>query len=390
STFVMLVMCTVVNGAETRRRYGKSIRRQVGEQISVAVRHSIAPPWYYFFGLWDDAKRAKAHLYIQRYETKGGIFHLLRSYLGGTGKRLNDKLKFHKLCSDHGLPAPSLAMVLRDGAVVGGHESLPEADLFVKPLNARGGIGGERWDWIGDERYRSCAGEERTRAELLHRLAERSRKKPLLVQLRLHNHPDVAEISAGALSTSRLMTVLNENGEYESALAVFRTSADPRSPIDNYHAHGLVMAVDLATGELGRASGGGTLGIPKVSEMIRRDTHPVTGARITGRRLPFWSEAKALAEQAHAAVPGLPIVGWDIAFTPDGPVIVEGNSGPDVDVMQVAPEQPLGETRVAAALAHLVRRAEAELHRTPVEAVGRSDVTRSRTASGWHRIARRS
>lgn len=360
STLVMLAMCTAVNGAETRRRFGKSISRQVAEQIYVAARHSIAPPWYYVFGMWDDARRSKAHLYIHRYETKGGIFRLLRAYLGGEGKPLNDKFLFHMMCNDHGLPAPSLVMVLRDGGIEGGEQRLPEADLFVKPPKARGGIGGERWDWVGGGRYRSHAGEERTEAELLERLAELSREKPKLVQRRLYNHPDVAELSAGALSTCRLMTVLNEKGEYEAVLAIFRTSADPSSPVDNYHAHGLVAAVDLETGELGPASGGGTLGIPKVSEMMRRDTHPITGAQITGSRLPFWSEAKSLAERAHAAVPGLPIVGWDIAFTPDGPVIVEGNSGPDVDVMQFAPGEPIGDTRAAAALAHLVRQAESQ------------------------------
>jgi len=360
-TFGMVAVCTAVNGAATRRRFGKSVLRQVGEQISLAVRHSVPPPWYYIFGLWDDDKRPHADLYINRYETKRGIYRLLRAHLGGSGKGLNDKSRFQQACATHGLPAPPLAMVLRDGTVAEGDRRLPEADLFVKPLKARGGIGAERWEWLGGGRYRSNTGDECTAAELLGRLEERSREKAQLVQKRLRNHPDLSDLTAGALSTSRVMTVLNEKGEHEVAWAVFRTSADPDSPVDNFHAHGLVAGVDLQTGELGQASGGGSLGVPRVSKMIRCDVHPLTGAPITGRRLPFWDEAKTLAVRAHAAFPHLAVVGWDIALTPDGAIIVEGNAGPDVDLMQVGHQAPMGDTRVTAALAHHVRQAEARL-----------------------------
>ena len=356
ANLAMLAWCTGVNGAATRRRFGKPVWRQVVEQIALAARHSVPPPWYYIFGLWDDAKRSRAHLYINRYETKGGIYRLLRAYFRGSGRALNDKLGFHEVCGKHGLPAPPLVMVLRDGDVVGGERRLPEADLFVKPVKARGGIGAERWAFVGARRYRSSDGRECTEAELLELLGERSREKAQLVQRRLCNHPDLADLGAGALSTARVMTVLNEKGEYEAALAVFRTCVDPSSPVDNFHAGGLVAAVDLGSGELGQASGGGSIGVPKVADMIRCDTHPLSGAPITGRRLPFWSEAKELATRAHAAFPRLAVVGWDIAFTPEGPVVIEGNSGPDVDLMQVGHQAPMGDTRVAAALAYHVRR----------------------------------
>jgi hypothetical protein len=50
--------------------------------------------------------------------------------------------------------------------------------------------------------------------------------------------------------------------------------------------------------------------------------------------LPHWDEVKALAVRAHAAFAGRLMIGWDIAITEDGPVVIEGNRGPDMDLMQ--------------------------------------------------------
>lgn len=46
------------------------------------------------------------------------------------------------------------------------------------------------------------------------------------------------------------------------------------------------------------------------------------------------NHSKALAVKAHEAFADRVIVGWDIAIDPDGPIIVEGNGSPDMDLMQ--------------------------------------------------------
>jgi hypothetical protein len=62
--------------------------------------------------------------------------------------------------------------------------------------------------------------------------------------------------------------------------------------------------------------------------------HPTTGAPIRGKRLPCWDEVKQLAVRAHGAFRPRVLIGWDIAITNEGPVIIEGNRGPDMDLMQ--------------------------------------------------------
>src|SRR6185369_12906584 len=62
--------------------------------------------------------------------------------------------------------------------------------------------------------------------------------------------------------------------------------------------------------------------------------HPDTHAQITGTILPMWEAALSLALRAHRSFADRALVGWDIALTADGPVIVEGNGAPDLDIVQ--------------------------------------------------------
>ena len=54
-----------------------------------------------------------------------------------------------------------------------------------------------------------------------------------------------------------------------------------------------------------------------------------------------------LARQAHRAFPDRIMVGWDVAMLKDGPMIVEGNGKPDLDIHQRVERAPLGKSRVA-------------------------------------------
>jgi hypothetical protein len=123
--------------------------------------------------------------------------------------------------------------------------------------------------------------------------------------------------------------------------------------VDNFHAGGVAAHVDLETGRLSAATDLG-----RCAAVGWRGVHPATGAAIAGRRLPCWPQTKALAIAAHRAFADHVLVGWDVAVLADGPCIVEGNSGPDLDIMQRPVRKPAGEGRLAELCAfHLARRA---------------------------------
>jgi len=53
--------------------------------------------------------------------------------------------------------------------------------------------------------------------------------------------------------------------------------------------------------------------------------HPITGMEIEGAVLPGWEALRTLALRCARLFRPLRTVGWDIALTPSGPVVVEGN-----------------------------------------------------------------
>ena len=54
--------------------------------------------------------------------------------------------------------------------------------------------------------------------------------------------------------------------------------------------------------------------------------HHNTGVSFEQIKVPYVMEAIDLAKEAAGYFPEVPYIGWDIAITPDGPVVVEGNA----------------------------------------------------------------
>jgi hypothetical protein len=318
---IAIIWFTAKNGPIVQRRHRKSIVAQLGEQLRLYFSAGILAPWYYIFELWDDGFR-RAPTFLQRSETKWGVYLRLRVRKASP---LSDKSKFAERCAEHGIRCvPNL--LLLDGR----HDriELPARDLFVKLANGRGGKGAEGWDFDGQGRYLNREVGELDRDALRKRLLDRASRQPLLVQPRLSPHPELIEITSGALPTVRALTCLNEQGDPELAAAVFRMSVGENRTVDNIHAGGIACGVSLS-GALGRAS---NLGVD--ARLGWLTDHPDTGAPIEGRTLPFWSETRDLAIQAHRAFADRAMIGWDIAILEDGPIVIEGNGSPDVDLMQ--------------------------------------------------------
>ena len=268
-----------------------------------------------------------------------------------------DKVWFAEHCRRSGIEAVPVLLLLSAGAAIPtatGSSTLPEADLFVKPRVGNGGRNTERWDYLGKGCYRNSKGQVLTRDELMERLARQSLKLDFVVQPRLANHPVFSDLSNDALSTVRVLTCRNEAGEFEATDAAFRMAIGINNVVDNFHSGGIASPVDLATGELGPATDMGLR--PNVGW---RQTHPVSGAPILGRRLPFWREVVDLACQTHAAFAQRTVVGWDVAMLADGPCIIEGNGKPDLDIHQRVGRRPLGDQRIAELLVFNLERVRA-------------------------------
>lgn len=86
--------------------------------------------------------------------------------------------------------------------------------------------------------------------------------------------------------------------------------------VDNAGSGGVFGLVDLETGRVYAAC----------DEMGNSyEVHPNTKEKIIGFVVPRWKEAIALAKELITIVPSVRWVGWDLALTDDGWVLIEGN-----------------------------------------------------------------
>ena len=248
---------------------------------------------------------------------------------------LADKTLFYARCAEHSLPHPQvLATVSAGRADIAAVP--PPGRLAMKPADGEGGSGFRVLDWPG--------GDAAAFASLLQAQPGLGRSR-WLVQPKVAPHPDLARISLSALPTARVTTISDEQGRPELVTSVLRFPSVADALVDNIKAGGLMAPIDPASGVLGPACRGKSAGEVEI--------HPVTGAPVTGLRLPDWEDAKALVLRAHAEVfPEYSMVGWDVAFTPDGPTFIEGNGKPCIVVAQRATGRGIGETRFGTLIRH--------------------------------------
>jgi hypothetical protein len=331
---------TVLNGRAIARRSGKSLVKQAVEQLIMAWLFGCLPPSYYMFELFEKQRQARADEYLHRFELKGGIYRLMKSVTELQAlSNLGDKNEFTKRCRANELPVPEVLLLHKAGNPLDVLE-LPPCDLFIKSVRGKGGTGAEAWLYVSNGQYRSLLdGECLRQDELLARIRERN--QDVVIQTRLLNHDAIRDLSNGALTTIRLLTLLNEKGDYEATHAGFRMAIGANRLVDNSHAGGIIAAVDIESGRLGPATDIGWR--PDIGWRMH---HPDTGAVIEGRALPLWPQTVALACRAHAAFAPRVIVGWDIAITSNGPVLIEGNGAPGIDLLQRAYREPIGNSRL--------------------------------------------
>jgi hypothetical protein len=216
---------------------------------------------------------------------------------------------------------------------------LPEADLFMKPVNGRGGEKCMRFNFISGEGWQPTGSKKiLSEAALIDHLKAFSRRTPCILQKCYRTHHSLRDLAGTTLATIRVLSMTDVTGDVHVMYAAFRMPRSHNAVVDNFHAGGIAAAVDFATGQLGPAT---DLGLSQALGWV--DRHPASGAMIRGRVLPYWQEAVELVRRAHSkAFRDRIMIGWDIAITDKGPIIVEGNAGPDLDIIQRVGRVALG------------------------------------------------
>lgn len=88
---------------------------------------------------------------------------------------------------------------------------------------------------------------------------------------------------------------------------------------DNLSSGGITCKIDAATGII--ASKGCSFDIT----LPLYDVHPVSGLTLEGFQIPYWGEVRSMCLKAAAKYNDNRCIGWDVAITNNGPLLIEGN-----------------------------------------------------------------
>jgi hypothetical protein len=223
---------------------------------------------------------------------------------------LGDKYETDSLLAAANLPVPQLMGLLRKGESSDFNAPLwrrPEL-LFVKPRFGSAGRGA----MSGDAFVRSVR-----RAGSSHPLPA-----DLLIQLQLSAAPELADFVTEGRPPVLRVTIARHPGEtpflHSAFLAVDVPGEHPRDFVRGQ----IRFPVDTTTGRMGN-------GVWFQQPAVRFASLPWNRARLAGREITGFQEAVDIVLRATALIAPLAIVNWDLIVTASGPVILEGNTGGD-------------------------------------------------------------
>ena len=196
--------------------------------------------------------------------------------------------------------------------------------FFAKPSDATGGFGIElinRTDYESNEAL----------YDYLLGLEESGKYGSFELEEPVIQSPEISAIYPHSINTVRIVTLLKDKVEPHVICAYFRIG-NKGNVVDNFHSDGMTTPVDVETG---------TVLFPALDKKKNLyESHPMTGHQIKGFTFSEWPEAIDMVKKAALVVPDVGYVGWDVAFSDKGPLLIEGNPFPGHDLYQLKEHTP--------------------------------------------------
>ncbi|WP_166965325.1 sugar-transfer associated ATP-grasp domain-containing protein [Yeosuana marina] len=142
--------------------------------------------------------------------------------------------------------------------------------------------------------------------------------KAFIFQELILQHQTLKKINNSSINTLRIVAYKNKENKVK-ILSGFIRLGRKGSIVDNAHAGGIVVSFNKETGKMRHEglqliyNGGGVF-----------YKHPDTGIIFDNFQIPCYDQVKEIVVKASSLFK-FPLLGWDVAITPEGPTIVEAN-----------------------------------------------------------------
>lgn len=150
---------------------------------------------------------------------------------------------------------------------------------------------------------------------------------PCVLEGLIKQSDGTAQFHPGSVNTVRCATYMHEAAGQELIFAVLRMGRGS-SIVDNGGSGGICAAVDPESGLV--------VGLGTTEQGERFKEHPDTRVPIVGQTIPRWEDLERTVGQLARVIPGQRYVGWDLALTDGGWVLVEANAGGQIEICQMS------------------------------------------------------
>ena len=181
--------------------------------------------------------------------------------------------------------------------------------IFLKPIRGSQGLGVFKID-IDQLNFKDNI--DRVQASLT--------QSYYVIQEVVEQHPDLSSLNPTSLNTMRIDT-FRAPREKAEILSGFLRVGGKDSNVDNISAGGVLVGINLADGVLREKAINKFHGNKKIGTF---KLNPLTGIPFEGYKIPFFHEVKKIVIQAAEWIPSA-LVGWDVAVSCSGPVLIEAN-----------------------------------------------------------------
>lgn len=240
----------------------------------------------------------------------------------------NDKLLSKEILSSHAVPVAKTHFSYRYFYEL--HDLASDLrsvdDFVIKPANGSAGNGilvivgheGDEWIGINGKRY-SIADLRRHIADIIFGVYSHDKQDAAIIEQRIVQHPVIDRLFDKGLADVRLILF-----RHELILTMSRVPTMLSAGKANLHQGAVGVGLDPESGRSYRA-------------MFKQETifrHPDTDANLIGVQIPFWEEILDHSHRLAEVVP-LKYVGIDVAISEKGPVVLEINARPGLDIQNV-------------------------------------------------------
>lgn len=245
---------------------------------------------------------------------------------------IRDKFVFGQFAASLGFPVPVVKGIVADNRVVvfsegrqsiGCHEFLDVVPLLGTDIWLKSVLGAcarSVWHVQGDGRRFSVNGVPTAS------FGHMDSSVRYVVQVSLQQHPSLAALHPHSVNTLRIVTIRSDDGI--DVFSVLLRVGVNGSHSDNWATGGLVGRIDIDS----RRTEGPFFSKPPCARVF--EVHPDTSVVLAGIEIPYLSEAIEMVKSFHGFLYGLKSVGWDVAITCDGPVVIEANDDWEIALHQ--------------------------------------------------------